>query len=73
MLSIYRLHLKNHLFLFVVCGDYVLGSVPVRQRSGLPKTSGQLYTSVAKPWHGECEKALFTRNYKTAPSKSLTL
>lgn len=36
-----------------VCGVYVLEPVPVRQRTGLPQTTGQLHPSVAQPRHGE--------------------
>lgn len=36
-----------------VCGVYVLDSLPVRQRTGLPQTTGQLHPSVAQPRHGE--------------------
>lgn len=40
-------------FFSLVRGVYVLESVPVRQRPGLPQTTGQLHPSVAQPRHGE--------------------
>ncbi len=39
--------------LSLVCGVHVLESLPVRQRAGLPQTTGQLHPAVAQPRHGE--------------------
>lgn len=40
-------------YLLEVCSLHILDSLPVRQRTGLPETTGQLHSSVAQPRHGE--------------------